>query len=122
MALWTLSPAGYLAYATVLGTIEEQMYYILLLPSIVSICIWWAGCSADRTRRWRTAATVVVVAVLCFNTVVWASIHPGVTTSTARLISWESTHVPPTAVVASTDGTSQFLLPRGIIGQWSTVA
>ena len=28
------SAAGYLGYATVFGTIEEQMYYILLLPSV----------------------------------------------------------------------------------------
>ena len=122
VALWTVSAAGYLAYATVLGTIEEQMYYILLLPSIVSICIWWAGCTADRTRRWRTVATLVVVGVLWFNTAVWASIHLGHDDEYRRLISWEGTHVPVTAVVASTDGSSQFVLPRGIIGQWSTIA
>ena len=31
-SLWTLSAAAYLTYATLFGTIEEQMYYILLLP------------------------------------------------------------------------------------------
>ena len=123
MALWTLSAAGYLAYATVFGTIEEQMYYILLLPSIVSICVWWAGllgrthpAVADRRhrRRWWPS---------CASTRrSWASIHLGHDDEYRRLISWESTHVPVTAVVATTDGTSQFLLPRGTIGQWSTVA
>ena len=32
VALWAVSAAAYLVYATLLGTIEEQMYYILLLP------------------------------------------------------------------------------------------
>jgi 4-amino-4-deoxy-L-arabinose transferase-like glycosyltransferase len=122
VALWTLSAAGYLGYATVFGTIEEQMYYILLLPSIVSVCVWWAGCSAVRTHRWRLVATAVVVAALCVNAAVWASIHLGHDDEYRRLVAWEATHVPVSAVIASTDGTSQFLLTRGVIGQWDTVA
>ena len=122
VGLWTLSAAAYLAYATVLGTIEEQMYYILLLPSIVSICVWWAGWSAVRTKRWRTAAIAALVAALCFNGGVWASIHFGHDDEYGRLMAWESVHVPTSAVVATTDGTSQFLLPHGIIGQWNSIA
>jgi hypothetical protein len=98
------------------------MYYILLLPSIVSVCVWWAGCSAVRTHRWRLVATAVVVAALCVNAAVWASIHLGHDDEYRRLVAWEATHVPVSAVIASTDGTSQFLLTRGVIGQWDTVA
>ena len=37
------------------------------------------------------------------------------------MLGWEAVHVPPTAVVSATEVLSQFLLPTGIIGQWSTV-
>ena len=43
VAIWTVSAAAYLVYATLIGTIEEQMYYILLLPSAISLCLWFAG-------------------------------------------------------------------------------
>ena len=122
VAMWTLSAAGYLAYATVLGTIEEQMYYILLLPSVASICIWWGACSVVRPKRRHAIATTVVVAALCVNAAVWASIHFGHDDEYRQLVAWESVQVPISAVVATTDGTSQFLLARGLIGQWNTVA
>ncbi|MGH9078934.1 MAG: phospholipid carrier-dependent glycosyltransferase [Acidimicrobiales bacterium] len=122
VALWTLSAAGYLAYATVFGTIEEQMYYILLLPSIISVCVWWAGWSAVRATWWRSVATLAVATALCFNAGAWSSIHFGHDDEYRRLVAWDEVHVPLSSVVATTDGTSQFLLPRGIIGQWSTLA
>ena len=49
-AVWTLSAAGYLGYATLFGTIEEQMYYILLLPCVISVCVWTDGRVAERKR------------------------------------------------------------------------
>jgi hypothetical protein len=119
--VWTFAATAYLAYATVFGTIEEQMYYILLLPAVISVCVW-----AEALVRYpgglRKAVVVALAAALVFDMAVWSSIHYGHDDEYRRLVSWESTHVAPTAVVASTDGTSQFLLPRGVIGQWSTVS
>jgi 4-amino-4-deoxy-L-arabinose transferase-like glycosyltransferase len=122
VSLWTLAAAGYLAYATLFGTIEEQMYYILLLPSAVSVCIWSVGWSADRTRRWRTVVTGLLGLALLIDLSVWASVHGGRDDEYRQLVGWEQTHVPVSAVVSTTDGTSQFLLTRGLIGQWSTIA
>jgi 4-amino-4-deoxy-L-arabinose transferase-like glycosyltransferase len=121
VALWTLAAGAYLVYATVFGTIEEQMYYILLLPSAISTCLWIAGFVAVRPRPWKALATVAVGLALVVDMAVWVSVHTGQDDEYARMVSWEATHVPPTSVVAATDGSSQFLLSRGIIGQWSTV-
>jgi 4-amino-4-deoxy-L-arabinose transferase-like glycosyltransferase len=120
-ALWTVVAAAYLAYATVFGTIEEQMYYILLLPAVVSVCVWCEALVATPGRR-RRAVTVAIAAALLFDVAVWTSTHYGHDDEYRQLVSWEAVHVAPHAVVSSTDGVSQFLLPRGTIGQWSTVA
>jgi Dolichyl-phosphate-mannose-protein mannosyltransferase len=121
-SMWTLSAAAYLAYATLFGTIEEQMYYILLLPCVVSVVVWVDGRMAARTVRWKWVAILAVGAVFLFDVGTWTSIHAGHDDEYVQLVSWETQHVAPSAVVSTTDGTSQFLLTRGVIGQWATVA
>jgi hypothetical protein len=121
IAVWTISAACYLVYATLLGTIEEQMYYILLLPSVISLCLWFAGPVGRRSDRWRAVGVVLICVALAFSTWVWVGVHSSHDNEYRRLLSWEAVHVPPTAVVAATDDLSQFLLPRGVIGQWNTV-
>ena len=130
IAIWTLSAAAYLIYATLIGTIEEQMYYILLLPSAISLCIWF-GCrpgpwprhvSDPRSRQWKKIGIVLVTLGLVFDSVAWVTVHSRQDDEYRQMLAWEATHVPPTAVVAATEDVSQFLLSRGIIGQWNTVS
>ena len=51
----------------------------------------------------------------------WIDVHSRQDDEYRQMLAWEAVHLPPTAVVSATDGLSQFLLPRGDIGQWSTV-
>jgi hypothetical protein len=120
-AIWTVSAGAYLVYATLFGTLEEQMYYILLLPCIVSLCLWLAGFMKARSVRWRALVVALIGVALLFNSAVWFKIHAGQDDEYRRLLSWESAHVSPTAVIAVTEYLSQFLLTGGVIGQWSTV-
>jgi 4-amino-4-deoxy-L-arabinose transferase-like glycosyltransferase len=125
IGVWTLAAAAYLVYATVFGTIEEQMYYILFLPCVMSLCLWFdgtLGSSSPLRGRWRNAAVILVVVALVFDLTAWTVVHARSDDETRRMLTWEATHVPPSAVVSSTDGTTQFLLPNGIIGQWNTIA
>ena len=122
VALWTMAAATYLAYATLFGTLEEQMYYILLLPCTISLCLWCAGWKRLRQGWWRTAGVAVLGVAVAFNALAWASIHLSHDDEYRSLVSWEALHVPTSAVIAATDGTSQFVLSRGVIGQWNTVA
>ena len=125
VALWTLAAGAYLVYATVFGTIEEQMYYILLLPCVLTLCIWFDGTVArpgPNRIRWQVVTGVLVAGTLVFYAVAWHSVHTRADDETRRLISWQADHVAPTAVISSTDGTTQFVLTRGVIGQWNSIA
>ena len=113
VSMWTVAAAAYLGYATVFGTIEEQMYYILLLPSVISICAWSVGWQAERSRRWRTVVDRAAGPGPAGRRRGVGIVHFGHDDEYLRMVSWESRHVPVTAVVAATDGTSQFLLTRG---------
>jgi 4-amino-4-deoxy-L-arabinose transferase-like glycosyltransferase len=121
MALWTTAAAAYLVYATLFGTIEEQMYYILLLPSLISICLWVAGVESWRHSKWLVTGVVLVLVAMAFNLSVWTGIHTGHDDEYRQLLRWEGNKVPPSAVVSATDGASQFLMHRGVIGQWTTL-
>jgi len=121
VAVWTMSAAAYLVYATLFGTIEEQMYYILLLPCAISVCLWFGGRMSTGHRRWRVIGILALTVALVVDGSAWSAIHTGRDDEYRRLLSWEAVHVAPTAVVAATDGTSQFLLQRGIIGHWATL-
>ncbi len=120
-ALWTVAAGAYLAYATLFGTLEEQMYYILLLPAIISAVLWLTGFFHTHTVGWRRAVTALVCLALLFDSIAWVSVHTRQDDEYRRLLRWESVNVPPTAVIAATEYLSQFLLTRGIIGQWSTL-
>ena len=121
VALWTVSASAYLVYATLIGTIEEQMYYILLLPSAISLCLWFAAGFGPRPRQWRKIGVVLVALALLFDAAVWANVHSRQDDEYRQMLAWEAVHVPPTAVVSATEDLSQFLLSRGVIGQWNSV-
>jgi len=52
----------------------------------------------------------------------WVGVHSRQDDEYRQTLAWEAVHVPPTAVVSATEDLSQFLLPRGIIGQWNTIS
>jgi 4-amino-4-deoxy-L-arabinose transferase-like glycosyltransferase len=120
-ALWTVAAGAYLAYATLFGTLEEQMYYILLLPAIISAILWLTGFFQTHSVGWRRVVTAVVCLALLFDSIAWVNVHTHQDDEYRRLLRWESVNVPPTAVIAATEYLSQFLLTRGIIGQWNTL-
>jgi hypothetical protein len=126
IAVWTIGGFAYLAYATLFGTIEEQMYYICLLPAIASVAAavpLSVKKSPRGKRRWfPRAVAVAVAALLAFDVANWVQIHTGRSTAYSQLVAWDQTQLPPDSVVAATDGISQFLLKNAVIGQWHTLA
>jgi 4-amino-4-deoxy-L-arabinose transferase-like glycosyltransferase len=80
ISVWTLAATAYVAYATLFGSIEEQMYYILIGPSLCAIPVAvttlrvpdpargvqpaTAGSAKIQERRRRRAAAPSLVAAL----------------------------------------------------------
>ncbi len=121
MAMWTAGGVVYLAYATLFGTIEEQMYYICLLPCVAVLAVVVG-------RRWRrtvrAARAVMLVGLGCllvFDARVWIGLRTTNDTDYLQLLAWSRHGMPNGSVVAATDQTSQFLLHRVTIGEWNTV-
>jgi 4-amino-4-deoxy-L-arabinose transferase-like glycosyltransferase len=121
VAVWTLVAAAYLSYATVFGSIEEQMYYILLPSAVCSIAVA-LGTVGLRRPSWRTVVNVALIAVLAYSSAVWVKVHTTPSDGYTRFLAWESTHIPPGATMSVTEGSAQFLLDDLVLGQWDTRA
>ncbi len=112
LVAWTLAACGYLVYATGLGSIEEQMYYIPLLPCILSV----VAVLAKAKRFW----LVLAAAFLAVDTVVWAQVHSVDSNSYRAFFSWAQTGIPKNSRVALTEDSAQFVLSGLDIGNWHT--
>jgi hypothetical protein len=123
VALWTLIAGGYLFYATVFGSIEEQMYYILLAPAIASLTCWLAlrARFAKRPRLWRCVAAGALAVVLAMASLVWVGVHTRPDDEYRVMLAWEAANVPAGSVIAVTEETAQFLSSNAVLGQWDTI-
>jgi hypothetical protein len=125
MSLWTLAAGGYLAYATLFGSIEEQMYYILLAPAVASLAAWLAragGRGSDhRQRTWRRVAVALLAITATVDSVVWVNVHTRPDNEYQTMLAWEAAHVPAGSVIAVDDYTAQFLISNAVLGQWDTI-
>ena len=118
--LWSLAACGYLAYATLFGSIEEQMYYIPLLPCTIVAFLWASGLGRSVARPVAAVtAAVLVLAPVAFNLVVWERVHTTDVNAYGALVDWAPDHLEVGSKVALTDDTSQFLLDGLVIGDWS---
>ncbi len=117
VSMWAFAAACYLAYATLFGTLEEQMYYLLLMPSICALVI---GVS-QLGLPWQRVATAVLAALLVIDALVWVAVHRTPDDEYRQLVAWTKTGLPAGSTVSVTDTTAQFILPGVELGQWATV-
>jgi hypothetical protein len=121
VALWATSAAGYLAYATAFGTLEEQLYYLLLVPALCTLVIECRRLGPRLGRHWRKIAVAIVAVVVMADGAVWANVHSTRDDEYRQLVSWVPKHLPNGTTVAVTEYTAQFILHGVKLGQWSTV-
>jgi hypothetical protein len=147
LAIWTICAAGYLTYAMAFGSLEEQMYYIVLAPAACSLVAWCSmvGASAQLFKRWaamlvlvwsdrhgqpyssqvsipRFLTSLLLVIVVSGDCAVWAGTHSRPDDEYASFLAWEASHLPNGAVVSATEDIAQFLMTGVVIGDWESVA
>ncbi len=97
LVAWALAACGYLVYATAFGSIEEQMYYIPLVPCVLCLVAVLAQARGTRTA-WAGIALFVVL-----NSLVWARVHTTDSNIYRQFFTWARTGVPQGSRVALTE-------------------
>jgi hypothetical protein len=118
---------AFIGYAVAFGTLEEQMFYPVMVTSVVIIA---AGLEmalrAPRrfpaVRRLGTGVVfAVVLAVLAGDGAIWADTRTRPDDTYRKLLSWAATGLPADSTVSATEDVAQFVLTGVRLGQWSTV-
>lgn len=126
---WLVCATLLLGYAVGFGTLEEQMFYLLLAPALaalalgVELALQRAGRRGGRRAGLRTGLlAVALLAGLVLDGRTWAQVHTTPDDGYRQLLAWTAAEVPDGSRVAVTEGTAQFLLPGVVLGDWSTPA
>ncbi|MGX8904631.1 hypothetical protein ACR820_05030 [Streptomyces netropsis] len=120
---WASCTLLHLTYTVTLGTVEEQMFYPLLVTSVAALALAAGLLPPPRTRRpavW--AAAAITAAALVLNAVVWARVHTRHDDALRRTLAWTRTHVPSGSVIAATDEGTSFVLPGARLADWHTLS
>lgn len=118
LSLWALSACGYVAYAVVFGSLEEQMFYIAAAPCAVVLAIAVTRIRRDALRRIAIAGAGVLVLV---QLVAWVHTRTTPDDAYARMLAEIHEVAPEASVVAVTEETAQFVLTGYELGEWATV-
>ena len=121
IAIWSLCASAYLAYAVGFGTLEEQMFYIMVLPTTASLGVWAFGRAGSWRPNWRRLAAGLLVVGLAAEGAVWGVVHTRDDNTYREFLAWEPTHVPFGSTISVTEGTAQFLVGGAVLGDWTTL-
>jgi hypothetical protein len=121
VAMWATAAAGYLAYSTAFGTLEEQMYYVLLVPGLCTLAIWCRQVGAGLWPHWRAILAVILALGVIADGAVWTAVHSARDDEYRQLLAWAPGHLPAGTTIAVTEDTAQFLMHGVTLGQWSSV-
>ncbi len=117
VAMWGLAALIMLGFQTTQGTIEEQMFYYLVVPSIVTVACVLSLFSLDlRASRRRVAIVLtLVVAIAGFDMAEWVGAHTRSDTGIVRAVAWMQSHAPTDTRVAPLADGIQLLLPDYVL-------
>lgn len=117
VALWAAGGFAMLAFQMVQGTLEEQMFYYLVVPSICVVVVGLATAWSrwHTRRRARVLLAVAVLAAFVFDGSVWGIVHFGNDRAAAQAVAWMQRHAPATSRVAPLADGTQFLFPKDTI-------
>lgn len=127
IALWTLSAYGLLGYSVVLGTLEEQFFYLLMVPAIVAtsvagVLLWQQpGLQGMARKAFTLIAFTLAILFTVWSVGIWFHIHTVEDNGYERVVQYLDENVSHQDPIAVTNDTAQFLLPGYILGFWTSV-
>lgn len=125
MALWYLSAAFATAYAVLKGTLEEQVTYLLLVPTMVIVAMAVVQLHERRAGRRRAISfpvagmVLALVLALAWSSVSYARSRAQPDDGYAQMRHYMIEHLPAGSPVISTSSSVDLILDdRYRIGQW----
>jgi glycosyltransferase involved in cell wall biosynthesis len=118
---------AFIGYAVVFGTLEEQMFYPVMVTSVVIIAAGLEMALRAPRRfamgRRLTAGFAIAAAlvVLAGDGAIWAEVRTHPDDTYRKLLSWAPRGMAADSTVAATEDVAQFVLTGVRLGQWSTV-
>ncbi|MEU7163979.1 glycosyltransferase family 4 protein [Streptomyces morookaense] len=120
---WAACTLLHLLYAMTLGTLEEQMFYPLVVTSTAALALAADTALPERPSPARLVPVALLASVaLAVNGAVWARVHAAHDDAWRRTLAWTRTHLPAGSVVAATDDNTAFLVAGARRGTWNSLA
>ncbi|MCY1141847.1 glycosyltransferase [Actinoplanes sp. Pm04-4] len=121
---------AFIGYAVGFGTLEEQMFYPVVVTSVVvtaaglDIALRLPGPRRAVSHRRLVGVLAGVTAAVLFagNAGIWADVRFRPDDTYRELLAWAPRGFPPGSTVATTEDVAQFVLTGVRLGQWADVA
>lgn len=134
LVVWAVGAFAHLGYALTIGTLEEQMFYLLVVTAVpvlgvaVRVELLRRRARGDDRRRPVPArvlpgvVVVLLVGALVVEAGVWWRLRTVPDDGYARLLTWAETGLPGDARLASTEEVAQFVMPDRLVVRTETAA
>ena len=115
--LWQGCSVIFLLYAIFIGTLEEQMFYILLVPSMVVTVLGVTRFipTTERGGAVRKIIFALLAVSLAFSSFNWVRIHTSPDDQYLAFSKWAAVNLEVGDRVSVTEETAQFVLPRVVL-------
>jgi 4-amino-4-deoxy-L-arabinose transferase-like glycosyltransferase len=127
IAVWTASAYALLIYCIGLGTLEEQFFYLLVIPVLVTLSIVggpllpMVSLRRDQRHPLRCATPWIYLGIALFgiwSSYQWITIHLSPHNTYQQLLVYVDQNLQPGESIAATSETAQFLLAERTSPPW----
>lgn len=126
LATWTGSAYVFLAIGVAAGTVEEQFFYFLTIPAILSTVVAWGHLFSPREVRPESrntlfgASLVAGAALILWSMFGWAQVHIVPDNGHERLSEFMESNIPQGSRIAASTDTGEFLMDGFESGLWGS--
>lgn len=114
-----LCASAYLVYGVFIGTLEEQMFYFMAVPSLACVALL-VPAVAVRPVVLRVAAVALVGLWIVASAGSWGTLRSGSDDTYLAYERWTARNLPEDAKVAVTEEIAQFVQRDAHVGEWAT--